>query len=458
MANKRGRPAAKKTITQTGVTGIFPGQENPSIILQSPELFHFDIAKYRSALESAEAIDFHNRSELYDIYHSILQMDGHLSGIVEKRLSAVSRERFEFQRDGKPVDEVNRQIRSPWFRSWVKDAVASKLWGFSLFQFRRDEKGWITYELIDRKHFDPTIREVLLYETDVNGAPLDAFENCLLVCDNPRGLGKLATCAPYALYKRGNLGDWAQFCQIFGMPIREYTYSAGDEDARKRLLADARKQGANAVYIHPEGSSMTLHEAAGKSGTVDLYERFLDNCNDEMSIAVLGNTLTTKSDTNGTQALGTVQAKEQLKITDDDVQFILDLLNYDMTDIFAALGVSTENGEFVRVEQKYQDKQVQINVVSKLREMGLPMSDDYLYETFDVAKPDDYDARKAAIETERAAAEERARELALRLNDGTRNAGKEPTAEERRTFLDRFRSFFGLAPQDGANGEPLPFL
>ena len=457
MANKRGRPAAKKTITQTGVTGIFPGQGNPSIILQSPELFHFDIAKYRSALESAEAIDFHNRSELYDIYHSILQMDGHLSGIVEKRLSAVSRERFEFQRDGKPVDEVNRQIRSPWFRSWVKDAVASKLWGFSLFQFRRDEKGWITYELVDRKHFDPTTREVLLYETDVNGAPLDAFENCLLVCDNPRGLGKLATCAPYALYKRGNLGDWAQFCQIFGMPIREYTYSAGDEDARKRLLADARKQGANAVYIHPEGSSMTLHEAAGKSGTVDLYERFLDNCNDEMSIAVLGNTLTTKSDTNGTQALGTVQAKEQLKITDDDVQFILDLLNYDMTDIFAALGVSTENGEFVRVEQKYQDKQVQINVVSKLKEMGLPMSDDYLYETFDVAKPDDYDARKAAIDAEREAVADQRRILAQRLDEGTRAARQEPTAEERRSFYDRFRSFFGLAPRDGASGDPLPF-
>ena len=457
MANKRGRPAAKKTITQTGVTGIFPGQGNPSIILQSPELFHFDIAKYRSALESAEAIDFYNRSELYDIYHSILQMDGHLSGIVEKRLSAVSRERFEFLRDGKPVDEVNRQIRSPWFRSWVKDAVASKLWGFSLFQFRRDEKGWITYELVDRKHFDPTTREVLLYETDVNGAPLDVFENCLLVCDDPRGLGKLANCAPYALYKRGNLGDWAQFCQIFGMPIREYTYSAGDEDARKRLLADARKQGANAVYIHPEGSSMTLHEAAGKSGTVDLYERFLDNCNDEMSISVLGNTLTTKSENNGTQALGTVQAKEQLKITDDDVQFILDLLNYDMTDIFAALGVSTENGEVVRVEQKYQDKQVQINVVSKLREMGLPMSDDYLYETFDVAKPDDYDARKAAIDAEREAAAEQRRILAQRLNEGARETRQEPTSEERRTFYDRFRSFFGLAPRDGASGDPLPF-
>ena len=183
----------------------------------------------------------------------------------------------------------------------------------------------------------------------MDGAPLDAFANCLLICPgSERWLGKLATCAPYALYKRGNIGDWAQFCQIFGMPIREYTYSSGDEDARRRLLEDARKMGANAVYIHPEGSGMQLHEAAGKSGTNDLYERFTNNCNDEMSIAVLGNTLTTKSDTNGTQALGTVQAKEQMKITEDDVQFVLDILNYDMTEIFSAMGVDTSNGEFVR--------------------------------------------------------------------------------------------------------------
>ena len=449
---RRGRPAAKKEIVSAGASEILPGQQNPTIILQSPELFHFDIARYKSSLLSASAIDFYNRTELYDIYNSIITTDGHLSGIINKRLSAVARERFEFQRDGKPVDEVNEQIKSPWFRSFIKEAVNSKLWGFTLCQFKRDERGWITFDLIDRKHFDPVKKQVLLYETDVTGVPLDAFSNCLVICDNPRGLGLLATCAPYALYKRGNLGDWALFCQIFGMPIREYTYTAGDEEARKRLLQDARKQGVNAVYIHPEGSGMTLHEAQGKSGTNDLYERFTNNCNDEMSIAILGNTLTTKSDTNGTQALGTVQSKEQMKITEDDVQFVLDLLNYDMADIFASLGVNTEGGEFVRVEPKYQDKQVQINVVSKLKEMGLPMSDEYLYKTFDVEKPDDYDARKSALEAEAAEKAERARQLAERLN-------QEPTNDEKRTFLDRFRSFFGLAPQGGASkDDPLPFL
>ncbi|MBR2889546.1 MAG: hypothetical protein IKC09_04640, partial [Oscillospiraceae bacterium] len=75
-----------------------------------------------------------------------------------------------------------------------------------------------------------------------------------------------------------------------------------------------------------------------------------------------------------------------------------------------------------------------------------------------VEKPDDYDSRKAAIEAEQEAAAERAREIARRLNEGGRGDGTEPTAEDRRTFLDRFRSFFGLAPRDGANGDPLPFL
>ena len=448
---RRGRPAAKKTITQGGVTQLSPVNQNLTVILQSPELFHFDIRRYMDGLQSASAIDFYNRSQLYDMYHSVITTDGHLRGIINKRLSAVARERFEFQRDGKAVDEINEQIRSPWFRRFIKEAINSKLWGFSLFQFKRDDKGWITFDLIDRKHFDPVKNEVLLYETDVNGLPLEMFSNCLVVCDDPRGLGDLATCTPYALYKRGNIGDWAQFCQIFGMPIREYTYPAGDEVARKRLLDDARKQGANAVYIHPEGSAMTLHESGQKSGTNDLYERFTAACNDEMSIAVLGNTLTTKSDTNGTQALGTVQAKEQMKITEDDVQFILDLLNYDMTEIFAALGVDTSGGEFVRVEEKYTDKQVQINVVSKLKELGLPMSDDYLYRTFDIEKPDDYDALKRDIDATRLAAEERSRQLAEQLNK------PQPTNEEKVRFFDRFRRFFGLAPQGGAPGDPLPF-
>ena len=76
---------------------------------------------------------------------------------------------------------------------------------------------------------------------------------------------------------------------------------------------------------------------------------------------------------------------------------------------------------------------------------------DYLYRTFDVEKPDEYDQLKREIDATRLAAEERAGSLAAQLNR------QQPSNEDKIRFFDRFRSFFGLAPQGGAPGDPLPF-
>ena len=451
---KRGRPAKNRPITSGGITQIQDARTRLDIILQSPEIFHFDIAKYMSSLESASAIDCYSRSRLYDMYGSAL-LDLHLSGIIDKRLIGVSRIPIEFRRDGKPDDVVNVHLKSPWFRRFVKDVLWSRFWGFSLFQFYRDDRGWIGYDLIDRKHYDPVRREILRYETDSSGIPVENFSNVLYVGDSPRSLGILARLVPMVLYKRGNIGDWAEFCQIFGMPIREYTYDAGDEEARQRLLTDAKSQGANAVYIHPKDSTLNLVESGNKSGTVDVYERFAAMCNTEMSIAVLGNTLTTDAKSTGTQALGKVHQDEEDQLKEDDRDFVLDVLNYDMADIFSSLGVNTEGGEFTYVTTKRVDKTVQINVVEKLSNMGLPISDDYLYETFEIDKPDDYDARKADIQA-RAEEERQRREEQRAAFEHGLNGNRLPVEDRSGTssLVDRLRGFFASAPQDGA---PLEF-
>lgn len=441
---KKGRPAKGRKITSGGITQIGEERARLDIVLQSPEIFHFDMQSYMSSLSSATAIDMYSRSRLYDIYNSIL-LDLHLTGVINKRLTGVSRIPIEFRRDGKPDDNVNAHLRSPWFRRFVKDLLWSKFWGFTLMQFRKDDRGWIDYDLIDRKHFDPVKREVLRYESDNVGAPIEDFADILYVSEGDRDLGMLAKIAPMVLYKRGNIGDWAEFCQIFGMPIREYTYNAGDEEARLRLLADARKQGANAVYIHPDNSTLNLIESSNKSGTVDLYERFANMCNTEISIAILGNTLTTDAKSTGTQSLGTVHKEEEDQLKEDDRDFILDVLNYDMADIFASLGVDVAGGEFCYVEKKKIDKTVQINVVEKLSAMGLPISDDYLYETFDIDKPEDYEKRKADMEEEKRLKAERAALLEKRLKDG----GVKGNGGEGK-FIDRLKGFFAAAPQDGA--------
>lgn len=450
MAQKpKGRPAKDRRITAGGFTQITEERRRLDIILQSPELFHFDIGSYMNSVQSATAIDMYSRIRLYDMYSSAFMTDPHLIGIHRKRLVGACRTPIEFIRNEKADDQINELLKQPWFRKFRKEVVESEFWGFSLLQFYRDTDGNIDFDSISRKHYDPVQKIVLRYQSDTDGAPLELFSNTLVIGNDPRGLGIMSAVMPYVLYKRGNIGDWAQFCQIFGMPIREYTYDAGDEEARRRLVEDARKQGANAVYIHPEGSTLTLHESGNKSGSSDLYNNFSDKCDSQMSIAILGNTLTTDAKATGTQALGTVHKQEEDEIKDEDQALILSVLNSaHMRKILASLGYNVEGGEFRFIEVKDIDKTVQLQVVTQMMDRGLPIDDDYLYDTFDIDKPANYDQMKA--EAQKKADEKAAQQQAV-MQELQKQGKSNPKNEAEVSFWNKVKGFFSEAPQDGAD-------
>ena len=420
------------------------GTRQPDIVLQMPEIFMFDMNAYMQSVKTARGIDFSNRVRLYDMYDSA-SLDLHLSGVIAKRMRGVTKIPIEFRRNGVPDDAINNQIKSPWFKQLRKDLVMSEFWGFTLVQFYLNDEGNIRYDLINRKHYDPIHRKLLKYQGSMDGVPMDDFPDMLFV-GSERDLGIYAELLPAVLYKRGDMSDWAQFCNIFGMPIREYTYDAGDEDARRRVIADARRQGANAAYIHPKESELKLVEAGNKTGSSDLYRAFAEYWDSKMSIRVLGNTLTTDAKSTGTQALGSVHKEEEDEMNSDDRDFILDILNYDMRPIFASLGFNVEGGEFVYAKKDKINPAQQIDIVQKLSSMGLPIDDDYLYETFCVAKPDNYKQLKEEKEAAKAALRE---QLGLQVNDDDKK--KQDKNTDKTAFKQHLKSFFGLAPYKGAN-------
>ena len=246
------------------------------------------------------------------------------------------------------------------------------------------------------------------------------------------------------------MGDWARFCNIFGMPIREYTYDAGDEEARRRLIQDARRQGSNAVYIHPKDSDLTLIEAGNKSGSSELYRTFAEYWDGKISIRILGNTLTTDVGSSGTQALGTVHKEEEDEMNADDREFILDILNYQMKDLFNALGFNTDGGEFVYAKKDKINVAQQIDIVQKCSNMGLPIDDDYLYDTFGIEKPKDYNALKEQKNAEKEA-------LKAALNSNKEEEEKENSNDNKTSFKQRLNSFFGIAPAKGAKANTIDF-
>jgi phage gp29-like protein len=444
------RPKKKGKITMGGNLPR-PGQTSPpTIILTQPKRFGIDIADYMQAIRSAENVDYSRRSKLYDLYSDIL-MDTHLSSVIEKRKLAVLSSKIEFQRGGKPDEAIGEQIRSPWFRRLIGDILDAKFYGFTLCQFYKGDDGWITYNLLPRKNVDPVRRLILRNQADITGTSWDEYADLLFV-GNKDDLGLLAKAAPWVIYKRGTVADWAQFSEIFGMPLREYIYETDDDKARERVIEDAENTGSLVVFIHGKETTMNLLESQGKSASSDLYDTFTERCNNELSKLFLGNTLTTESGKNGTQALGTVHGKVEERVARADRLDVLDTLNYDMTDIFLAFGIDTKGGEFVYPEPKDVDLTSKASILTQLSTtFNLPIGDDTLYETFGIEKPKNYDELKklhlAATEPKQ---EPTPSKEDLQDEPKQEPTPPEPTKKEKRAVTNWLKRFFGVAPRDGA--------
>jgi phage gp29-like protein len=436
--------AKQKNTISVGGNLPRPGQTGKTtIVLTQAQRFGIDMGAYMNAIRGAENVDYSRRVKLYDLYSEIL-MDAHLASVIHKRKSAILFTPILFTRNGTPDDAVNEQLQSPWFSRFLSDVWDAQAWGFSLFQFFMDGP-WLNYNLIPRKHVDPVKRLIMNRQTDISGQSWDDFED-LLFTGGPDDLGLLAPAAPYIIYKRNTLADWAQFSEIFGMPVREYTYDGNDEEARRKILDDAFNDGGAAVVIHPEGSGFNFVESNNKTGSCELYERFTERCNSEISKLFLGNTLTTEASETGTQALGTIQKKSEELINLADRKYILNVLNYNMTDIFAAFGIDTRGGRFEFADPNEIDPDKKMAIIEKLHAMGLPIAHDYLYEQFGVEKPANYDdlirqeqeANRAAQNPEPAPDDDPPRE------------DPQPSAKEKKRFSNWLAGFFAQARRDRA--------
>lgn len=443
-----------KRIQQGGGLGSSSGSSYhvPDVVLQMPELFLFDLQKFQYSLRQAKQIDHPSRARLYDLYESS-ELDIHYMGVLSKRLRGVTRIPIEFHRDGKPDEVITPQLRSPWFKEVRKEITLAQFWGFSLMQFYLDEEGNIRADQINRKHYNPITRQLLRYQEDQEGTPIEEFENMLFV-GSERNLGSLVDIMIAILYKRGSISDWAKFCNIFGIPIREYTYDAGDKKARNDLIEDARHQGSSAVYIHPKESSLVLHEPKNASATGELFENHANYWDRKISIRVLGNTLTTDANKVGTQALGEVHKEVEDEMNEDDRDTILDVLNYHMRPIFSALGFNTDGGEFVFAKKDKTHPTQQVDIVLKLNSIGLPISDDYLYEFSGIPKPENYDelieekkAEKEAMQAQLLGGEATPTDEG-NLSEDEKTQGNTPPQGKKglRNLLSRF---FSLAPLPG---------
>ncbi|MDG6316153.1 DUF935 domain-containing protein [Glaesserella parasuis] len=126
------------------------------------------------------------------------------------------------------------------------------------------------------------------------------------------------------MFKHYSIHDFAEFLELYGMPIRIGKYGAGATKDEKQTLKRALAEiGHNAAGIMPESMSIELHNAANAGGSSgnNPFLQMVDWCEKSIARLILGQTLTSGADgKSSTNALGNVHNEVRRDLLVSDVK------------------------------------------------------------------------------------------------------------------------------------------
>lgn len=359
---------------------------NHNITLRSVDRSSKDVSTWISGLRHAESVINPNRVRLYDVYETAV-LDGHLSGIIRKRIDTVLNKRLLFKKGETPVPELEKIVNTKVFRDIIAEILLSKVWGISGLEFVPGNK--LAFTRIPRKHIKPKWQIITLEQNATEGISYTDLANVWIIGEAD-DLGLLLQCSYYALLKKGVVGDWAEYIEIFGSPVMIMTYDAGDTQT-DLALDKVMDEAGNSMRIKlPKQAGFDMKDGKASNGDGKLQLSFSEYMDKQMSIVVLGNTETTTSGKGSGYAQSKTHSEQQLQITKSDMVDVLDYLNSEhFLNILRSYGLPVDGGNFeYDKEVDFNYLAARIEVDKQLHEMGLPMSKDYLYQTYAVDEPE----------------------------------------------------------------------
>lgn len=364
----------------------------PEIILKTAayDRTSKDISKWKTALKSAEDPDYPDRSKLMDLYHDMM-LDGHLTSITEKRILNITNLPIVWQTGtGKENELITNLIETEAFENLLRSIIESRMFGYSLNWVDITQPGTQkpAVKLIDRRHVEPTRHLYKYKSSDSLNAGIDytlpPLSNYILTAGREDDLGLLLKCAPYVLWKRGDIGDWATFAEIFGSPLRKGKFPLGDDQSKRELEEAMNEAGSANSVIMPDTCDIDFVSNTTSTSGKGVHESFADWLNNEMSKIILGNTMTT--DAQGGNYKGEVHQDSEDGIFNADKKFILRVLNSTFWDLLEVHGYNPADGKFSVVESDDIALKDRITIDKELNGI-IDMEPEYYYEKYGVPVP-----------------------------------------------------------------------
>ncbi|MCP1997289.1 DUF935 family protein [Flavobacterium sp. HSC-61S13] len=406
-----------------------PIKVSQTLIIKPPQRTTVGIERWRSAMTQA---DKGRRATLVDLYNDLL-IDTVLSNAVEKRIMAITNSDIVFQINGNQIEPMMDLIDTPEFENLLEEIMKTKFYGKSIIEL--DFSNGFKSTSIDRRHINTESKQILINMFDVTGITYEN-DDFILNLGKDTDLGIFLKTAPHAIFKRNGFSDFAQFCELFGIPQLVGLYDPDDDTGRQEMETAFKQRGsAGSVVMSKNGDIKSIGENA--SGNVDIHDRFLNKCDEQILIGVLGQTMTTKDGSSYSQ--GKVHADVENDINKSDRRFVQRILNKELLPRLEKRGYPVTGGWFSFAEEGDNlTKLEQLDIAERV-DAKIPIDKKYWLENFGLPKgEDEVLSDKKDIQPELENKEKETKTEVEKTNK---------TTALKLSFFDQLKDFFANAPR-----------
>lgn len=263
-----------------------------------------------------------------------LARDAHVSAVLDKRKRAVLARDWTVEPGGtRRADKqaaklVERVLAGEWglaFDGLCLDLLDAQLKGYAVSEVVWDARDGVVVPVAakarDPRRFvfdrDWQLR-LLTPDNQMDGIalpPRKFLVHRFGTSFDPYGLGLGHRLFWPCFFKRNSIQFWAKFCERFGMPFVKATSAAGEDTAK--LMRDLMGLVQDGVIVVPDGTLIELLDSAKAAG-VSSYEGFVRYLDEQISEAVLGETLSTNIGQSGSRAASETHNEVREDLCDGD--------------------------------------------------------------------------------------------------------------------------------------------
>jgi phage gp29-like protein len=268
--------------------------------------------------------------------------------------------------DGSENEEATKLLKAEWFEIFVSCALDSRFYGFSLLEFDSliDDKFKEVRE-VPREYVVPEKGKV---RTTLNGGTYidytkPPFANWVLFVGSKTDLGLLNKVTPVVQWKRLVQATWAEYNELYGIPLRVGRTDTRDPEARNNMAQMLDQLGSSAWGLFDEDDNIEII-SGNSSGNHNTFKDFIDLADEQISKLILGQTMTTDDGSSRSQA--EVHAEILESYTGADLRWLEHLINNKLLPFCENLGLtfggamfSWDNSEKLSLSEQFEiDKEL----------------------------------------------------------------------------------------------------